>query len=148
MGVLIIDIDYFKGINDRYGYNTGDSLLIKLSEIIKANLNTSDIIGRFSGNAFIIARPNSTESGIKTMAKELAFTVTNTSFADIGVDQPVKLSVGYSFMDMYEYDQTKITRLAENAMYLAKQNGRNCVCSYKDKPLGHQHQTVANDPLL
>jgi len=122
-GMLLIDIDYFKRINDRYGHAVGDTAIKQLVEVISARLRSVDTICRFGGEEFVVLL---SETGIEAAAKvaeELRALVENTRILPEGT---MTISIGVcevAAADSLDY----WLNLADTALYLAKRNGRNRV---------------------
>ena len=123
LSVILLDIDLFKRINDSFGHETGDSVLIELSKILQANIRETDTLGRWGGEEFLVICPQTDASGTITLAEKLRSAIRDHNFS---VGEPITASFGVS---TYSYEDTQgglITR-ADKALYLAKANGRNTV---------------------
>lgn len=123
MAIIMFDIDKFKDINDTYGHQTGDSVLIDMARVINANIRTTDIFARWGGEEFMIIAPNCTlEQGMQ-FAEILRIRVAEKIFS---VPKAVTASFGVS---AFRSDDTEIslTNRADHALYQAKENGRNRV---------------------
>lgn len=122
-GVAILDIDHFKKINDTYGHQTGDSVLIELSVLMVENLRSTDVIGRWGGEEFLIIAPNSDTAETAIMAKKMLERIRTHHFKKIGA---LTASCGVcSFNDGKNIQNT--LRLADEALYKAKAQGRDQV---------------------
>jgi diguanylate cyclase (GGDEF)-like protein len=133
MAVLLIDIDYFKKVNDNYGHLVGDDVLRHIAKTIGTILRSSDVLGRYGGEEFCAFLPNTTEHdalglaeririGIETTPIKLSMSVTLKTTVSIGVADSVR--AGYDFKDLLA--------AADSAMYGAKNGGRNRVMSYTE----------------
>ncbi len=131
MAVLLIDIDYFKKVNDTYGHLVGDDVLRHIARTISGILRSSDVVGRYGGEEFCAFLPNTIESdalglaeriraGIEAAPIKLSPNVTLTTTVSIGVADSVR--AGYDFKGLLT--------TADSAMYGAKNGGRNRVMSY------------------
>lgn len=121
--IILLDIDYFKRINDTYGHLVGDQVLVDFAAIMSQNIRKSDIVGRWGGEEFLILCPSSTENGAYELAEKLRLTIAEYHFS---IDEPLTASLGvtsYSKGDTKE----KMTSRADEALYRAKAAGRNCV---------------------
>ena len=131
---MMIDIDFFKKINDTYGHANGDAALKKLAEIIKIQLRESDIASRYGGEEFAIILPNTKLDEAYLVAERLRQAVEkeeiliNSKIAD---KINISISVGLS---QYEQDseRDKMFSDADKALYKAKENGRNRVVKYEE----------------
>jgi len=122
--LIMVDIDYFKNINDGYGHHCGDQILSEVSKDLKKSLRKKDIIARWGGEEFLILLPET--------SKAEATKVANRMLKDIRSDQytyeDVKLSVTISCgISEYKSDQSidDIIKKADQKLYKAKENGRN-----------------------
>ena len=128
MGVIMIDIDKFKNINDEYGHPKGDIVLKGIAESLKKSVRKSDIIGRFGGEEFIVLLPNIQSTALERIADKIRLGVEISKPAGI----PVTVSVGVSQGTVQTDPDTELFSWigkADKCLYLAKSNGRNCVVS-------------------
>ncbi len=125
--VLVLDIDYFKTINDRYGHDTGDQVLQQIAEVIKMNIRTGDIAARWGGEEFIIILPESGESLAYAIGERIRKEIELYVFKSDTLQEDIKLSVsiGISELDSFEQDFYKVILRADQGMYDAKYAGRN-----------------------
>ena len=121
--MLMIDIDNFKSINDNFGHNIGDQVLIEVSNILKHNARLSDSVFRWGGEEFLILIPNC-ELGIATELAE-RFRQKIMSIANTAVNQ-ITISIGVAKLSKDENIISIIDR-ADKALYQAKKNGKNCI---------------------
>lgn len=124
-GMLMVDIDYFKEVNDNYGHLLGDQVLIRLAELFKSSFRKSDILMRSGGDEFVILLKESGLQEIEEKAESLLDEVQKLHFE--GIEYVMKCSIGICFLDGNEADYTydSLFRKADEALYLAKENGRN-----------------------
>ncbi len=122
-GIIIIDIDYFKKINDKYGHLVGDKFLIEFADILKSNIRNTDIVGRWGGEEFIVLCPNTNEEGVTKLAKYLRKKVEDSEFST------VKNKTASFGVSVYKGDDLidDIIKRADDALYIAKEKGRNQV---------------------
>lgn len=120
-GLIMIDIDKFKKINDTYGHQVGDIVLQKLSECINKNLRDSDVFARWGGEEFIILSPFSTIQQLEKLAKNLQILVPTIDFTPV---PKLTMSLGIT---TYKKDDTEVSiqRRVDKALYLAKERGRD-----------------------
>ena len=119
--MLLLDIDFFKSINDRYGHDVGDEVLTRVVDLIKSNIRQNDIFCRYGGEEFIIILPKVTLKNGVEIAEKLRKIIENNMILD---NIKVTVSVGVSeFIDNF-YCTFK---QADNNLYKSKRNGRNRV---------------------
>ena len=120
---MILDIDYFKETNDKYGHQVGDEILIQICNIISNNIRESDIFGRWGGEEFILLLPQTNLDNAYIVAENLRNKIENHSFEKVGQKT---ISIGISQFDNIE-DTKQFIKRADDAMYKAKNSGRNKV---------------------
>jgi diguanylate cyclase (GGDEF)-like protein len=127
VAVLMLDLDYFKSINDRYGHQCGDSVLAAIGNTIMQTLRVSDLRCRWGGEEFLVALPESGLDQAKrvalTLARRIAATITEYDSARI----QVTTSVGITIALPGEEDLEAVLARADAALYRAKADGRNCI---------------------
>ncbi len=123
MSLCILDIDHFKSINDTYGHNAGDDVLIQLANTLLRVLRTIDIVCRWGGEEFMILFPTASLENTKELAYKLREEIMNL---DLGVVGRITASFGVSEVKESDSMESVIER-ADKALYLAKRSGRNCV---------------------
>lgn len=126
LSVLMMDVDHFKQINDKYGHATGDRVLNGLGLTLKANLRMPDIPARWGGEEFVVALPNTALSGAETVAERLREAVEQTVLEHEGARVPITISIGVAEVTAEETLEAVLER-ADHAMYEAKSSGRNRV---------------------
>ncbi|OHC00319.1 MAG: diguanylate cyclase [Planctomycetes bacterium RIFCSPLOWO2_12_FULL_39_13] len=125
-GILFMDIDRFKNINDFYGHEIGDKVLIMVSNTLIKNVRASDIVGRWGGEEFIAIIPNINEEQLYFTANKLRVLVEQSGFSlDSGVVQ-VTVSIGATLAQPKDTAETLLER-ADKLLYYSKANGRNRV---------------------
>jgi diguanylate cyclase (GGDEF)-like protein len=132
--LAIIDIDLFKNINDTYGHQKGDEILIKVAESLNNDKRDYDFLGRFGGEEFLIWFPNSDSKTAKTVCERIKNNIENLTLCE----QPITISLGvtsYQAGDLNELPiRERIDQLiseADKALYNAKDSGRNCIKLYE-----------------
>jgi len=123
--IILIDIDYFKTINDTYGHDIGDEILIELGKILQENVRESDLVGRWGGEEFIVICPETTAQQCEVVAEHLRVTVENWEFTN-----QIKMTVSIGVAEYAKTDDKySLFKKADEALYCAKQNGRNNTCN-------------------
>lgn len=124
--ILMIDIDYFKSVNDNFGHDAGDKVLKELSASIKRNIRGSDFVGRWGGEEFIVILPETDIISASMVAEKLRKVVESMDVENGNDFIKITISIGVA-----EYngigDMYKLIKLVDMRMYRAKANGRNCV---------------------
>lgn len=128
LALVILDIDGFKAVNDRFGHVAGDRVLCGVGNAMRASLRSSDIICRWGGDEFLVALRNCDLSNAERLAEAMRQTVAGADFTFNGVSIPVTVSLGVAVLRPDESGEDLVVR-ADAAMYSAKQEGRNCVRS-------------------
>jgi two-component system, cell cycle response regulator len=126
---VMVDIDYFKTVNDQYGHQTGDIILSELSKIIKAACRTSDIVARYGGEEFIILLPETSEENSLFFAQKIRKLVKECRAGHRNNDICVTVSIGVAGYPEHGETGEEIVRAADEALYRAKQEGRDRVCA-------------------
>jgi diguanylate cyclase (GGDEF)-like protein len=123
--LIMIDIDYFKKINDNYGHLCGDEALKHISEIIRRNVRNSDAYVRFGGEEFVIILPNTHLDEGQILAERIREAVEQSEFTYNNEHIHISISMGIS---LYEGEKIEgFIEKADKALYRAKENGRNQV---------------------
>ena len=127
---MLMDIDYFKVINDMYGFHVGDEVLRKVSDILKMRVRKEDIVTRYGDEEFVIALPNTTDRNAYVLAERIRKDIKAYNFfKDEEEPMSVTISIGistYPFPHM-EPDVNTLIRYAEHSLYNAKKQGKNKV---------------------
>jgi len=128
ISIIMLDIDKFKTINDTYGHDVGDEVIISLADTLIKHQRKSDIVCRYGGEEFVILLPNTSLDGAKTTAEYIR---ENVEKLDINIgDKTLKftVSLGVSSVKDDESSIEKSLKRADEALYEAKKSGRNKVC--------------------
>ncbi len=132
LSCLLFDIDYFKVVNDMYGYEWGDVLLKKISEMLSAFVRKEDILTRYGDEEFMVILPNTTEENAFVFAERFRRDVEKMEFIPAGEEEkhPITISGGissYPCMKNVNENANTLIRYAEHALYNAKKRGKNKV---------------------
>ena len=127
LAVLMIDLDHFKSINDRYGHNTGDAVLSAVGETLLSTLRASDIRSRWGGEEFLVVLPESTIERASSAAESLRLRIGGTTVRDGPHTVRVTTSIGITIARPGETDIPRLLGRADTALYQAKSEGRNRV---------------------
>jgi diguanylate cyclase (GGDEF)-like protein len=131
LSLLLIDIDDFKSLNDRFGHAAGDELLHGLALIMNATVRSSDLLARYGGEEFAVLAPGTDQEGAYQLAEKLRNAIAESSFilGDSMRLTRVTVSVGVS---QFKGDRKKFFEEADRALYRAKADGKNCVMTDGD----------------
>jgi two-component system cell cycle response regulator len=123
---ILIDIDHFKKVNDNYGHQIGDRILIELSDLLRINSRNIDIIGRYGGEEFILILPQINDKSAYQLCERLRKITSENVFSIQGNQIKITISLGISaFPNNKVKNYKELIRLADNALYEAKRTGRN-----------------------
>jgi diguanylate cyclase len=124
--LLVIDVDHFKTVNDRFGHVTGDEALRMISSEIKENVREKDLVGRIGGEEFGVWLPGADRREAGVVAERIRASVNAAMFSPQGGPVPLSVSVGAT---VYSADLSfkELFTMADECLYLAKNNGRNRV---------------------
>lgn len=128
MSLIILDIDFFKSINDSFGHNTGDQVLIQLSHVLLRNLRNIDIICRWGGEEFVILLPTANLEQATSIAEKLRVSIEEMEIDHVG---HMTSSFGVTVVKSGDTIEEVVSR-ADAALYKAKRSGRNCVMIQED----------------
>lgn len=122
-GLVLLDIDYFKDVNDEFGHNEGDTVLVELSHIMKQHSRTTDILIRWGGEEFVIIYLATNKDELLALAESLRSDIENHLFERVG-----SKTASFGVTTYCEGDtMSSMLNRADRALYEAKDGGRNCV---------------------
>ena len=130
LGVIMLDIDKFKRVNDTYGHQVGDEVIISLANVIVTHIRQSDTACRYGGEEFVILLPETDINGVRNVAEKIRRAVEESKMElPDGVELKYTVSLGITEAD-FEKDRNveKVIGRADEALYDAKESGRNRVC--------------------
>jgi diguanylate cyclase (GGDEF)-like protein len=137
IGFIMIDLDYFKRVNDHYGHLAGDFILKKLSQICKKEIRNVDTFARFGGEEFLVILPGIDNPQLKELANRLRIKIEKFNFKYLDEKINVNISAGTSLFDPTRDKNKNINstflkyvKRADDAMYIAKAKGRNRVIQW------------------
>jgi diguanylate cyclase (GGDEF)-like protein len=124
LSLLLIDVDHFKDMNDTFGHIIGDKYLVAIAQILQRNSRKGDFVARYGGEEFAIILPNTDQLNALKAAEKFRKAVESSSWAE----RAITISVGVStFLPEAIGDQIKLISLADQALYVSKERGRNRV---------------------
>ena len=151
LGVLFIDIDFFKTYNDHYGHQQGDVALAKVASMIKKSIRYDDFVARYGGEEFVVLLPKTDESGVMSVASNIVENVAEMHLPHAASQcaSHVTVSVGGAVLNHLQNSAhislEQLLHNADAALYMAKKMGRNRIHVYQHKEYSAPHPT--NRPL-
>ncbi|MCU0756268.1 MAG: GGDEF domain-containing protein [Xanthomonadales bacterium] len=133
LALLMIDVDHFKRVNDRYGHGVGDLVLVGLTQRIRAGLRSSDLLARYGGEEFVVLLPDSSTDGALRLAEQLRESIAATAIVAGEMQVPLSISVGvHARVPSPTQGNPRVTGeaildAADRALFAAKRAGRNRV---------------------
>jgi diguanylate cyclase (GGDEF)-like protein len=128
LSIIMGDIDHFKRVNDSYGHLVGDEVLKRVAHTLGVTLRTGDALGRFGGEEFVIVLPNCQKENALRIAERIRATLVAETVLTSAGEIPVSMSFGVaSVHDLHAESSDSLIARADQALYLAKNNGRNRV---------------------
>mgnify|MGYP000695828587 CR=1 FL=1 len=131
VGVLFIDLDGFKSVNDNMGHKRGDQLLQEISANMQASLRQNDLITRIGGDEFVVVIPCASASNLRRIAQNL-ISICTIKVDYMNKELNVSASVGVSCFPDDTRRPNELLEFADKAMYQAKLNGKSCIAFYID----------------
>ena len=138
--ILMIDVDFFKSVNDTYGHDVGDEVIVKLAEVMQSSIRESDLAIRYGGEEFVVMLHNATDEGALKVAELIHQSFANTIF-DIGNGETIQktMSIGVSKFPKDGDSIWKCIKFADTALYVAKTTGRNKIVTYTPEMSEDEH---------
>jgi two-component system, cell cycle response regulator len=136
ISLLLIDIDHFKNFNDNYGHQAGDFVLNQFARLIADNIREYDILARYGGEEFALILPETQGDDGVVVAEKLRLLIAETPFRDLREEYRVTASFGCAWCTPASEDafsKNGLISKADQALYEAKEKGRNRVCGYTPK---------------
>ncbi len=138
LSLLMLDIDFFKSFNDTYGHVQGDEVLRRIGSLIHACSRESDITARYGGEEFVIILPDTTGEQALHLAARLGTAIST----DVWNLRQITASIGIATLDADMLTHYTLVNAADQALYRAKNSGKNCVCAFNpensfSKPADH-----------
>jgi diguanylate cyclase (GGDEF)-like protein len=131
--VALCDIDYFKQINDRFGHDCGDAVLVAVARLMRSMIRKQDLVARWGGEEFLFVLPETDAQGGRTVCEKIRITIEQHTVHYNEHKLSVTVTFGVSVFDDYEKSVDQPVREAEQALYHGKQRGRNRVALFGKK---------------
>ena len=129
LSLIMVDLDWFKRINDTYGHEAGNVLLKGVVRVIAQNIRDTDTLARYGGEEFIVILPQTDHDDAQIIAERIRSEIERSSFGD-GIKHPklsATVSVGITTYPDNGHGEDELVQLVDQAMYLAKGSGKNAV---------------------
>jgi diguanylate cyclase (GGDEF)-like protein len=141
LSVLLFDLDFFKVVNDIYGYEWGDVLLRSIADKLKQLIRKEDILTRYGDEEFIVVLPNTSEDNAFLFAERFRKDIERMEFIPAGEEERHKITISggistFPCLPDTEEDANTIIRYAEHALYNAKKRGKNKIVQFSHLNLG------------
>lgn len=133
VSLLMIDVDWFKLVNDNYGHSSGDEVLRKLVQNIKKEIRPTDFVGRYGGEEFCVLLHSTKLETAIDVAERIRKRVAECKVTAGNSELSITISTGVACFNHQNNNLEKMLQSADKALYKAKDLGRNKVCSYTDK---------------
>lgn len=146
LGIFILDIDNFKHFNDTYGHLFGDDVLKQFSDFLKKTRRQTDIVIRYAGDEFMVLLPGVDRKSGMMVGKRLVEEIAKFAFSGKDKEEMhLTISLGFSLCPQDAVDMDKLIDLADKALYLSKEKGRNCISSADEVTLETASYKIALD---
>jgi len=132
MSVLMVDIDFFKKVNDQYGHLTGDDILKHVARVIMDVLRSGDVVGRYGGEEFMVLMPNTSEAQAAVLAERIRLSIEARRYIEQHLQIHTTVSIGIASSLTVGYEYKALIGAADSTLYAAKKAGRNCVLRYSE----------------
>jgi len=133
LSVAVIDADHFKAVNDNFGHIAGDYVLRRIAHVIQGVIRKDELLARYGGEEFVIVMPESTLEQSSMLAEKVRKLIEETKFTFEEHTIPVTVSVGVANHYSKLQDVDAFIKAADEALYRAKETGRNRVCNHEPK---------------
>ncbi|MFK8067504.1 MAG: GGDEF domain-containing protein [Gammaproteobacteria bacterium] len=140
LSVIMIDIDHFKNINDKYGHLAGDAVLKGVGTCLQECVRRSDLVFRYGGEEFVAILNTTDLAGATLLANRIRLAIKNRNFEHDGLNVKITVSAGVSILE-HDFEANDLLNTADQALYQAKDEGRNRVIVYSPEDLA---RTVGN----
>ncbi|MDE2259258.1 MAG: sensor domain-containing diguanylate cyclase, partial [Betaproteobacteria bacterium] len=134
LGLLLLDLDHFKAINDTYGHVAGDLALIKTARVIENHNRPYDYAGRYGGEEFLVILPGCAEADLQTIAERIRGAIESLQMEYEDRHFSFTASIGMYHVQKPESRDAMLSKV-DKALYSAKVAGRNCVRGYFEAPV-------------
>lgn len=128
LSALMVDIDFFKKVNDQHGHAAGDHVLQTLAGLLKDRARATDLVARWGGEEFLVLLPDTSLAGAQRMGEQMRLAVLGKPFRWQQTAVPITVSIGAATWSSGPFRANALVASADKALYQAKTSGRNRVC--------------------
>ncbi len=146
LACIMVDIDHFKSINDRYGHATGDKVIQLVTSELRSNARPDDLVGRYGGEEFCIILPGVDRAGAAKIAQRLRIKVKGASQGRFTASVRITASFGVAALTEDIGNPGELINCADKALYVAKESGRNRVIAWGDTEVSGEQQAPDHEP--
>lgn len=149
LSLIMFDIDFFKDVNDSFGHQAGDQVLVNLASTVSAAIRPSDLVARYGGEEFVVILPETNQTGMKVFAERLRRSV--AALTTVFNDNSIKVTISCGGVQLSPEDritQQQLIDIADRGLYMSKKNGRNRVTILPIAVDGCTQSTVAQESKL
>jgi len=133
VSMIMMDVDFFKGLNDTHGHQVGDLVLQQTVEVVKSILRGKDVTGRVGGEEFSIVLPDTTLQEAQKIAERIRQAIENLKIQNNDLIVKTTVSLGVASSEQIEMGSLdELIQISDQALYQAKADGRNCVRVYNN----------------
>jgi diguanylate cyclase (GGDEF)-like protein len=123
LSILLLDLDYFKEVNDTFGHRVGDRVLVGLSACLKNNVRNIDYIGRYGGDEFLIVFPNTDIEMAYNISERIRVNIENIKWEH----DTIRITISGGLVELEDEELNELVIKADKILYQAKANGKNCI---------------------
>lgn len=145
LSLLLLDIDHFKRINDNFGHNIGDKVLVVISELVQETMRSRDVFARLGGEEFVALLPYADTHKAKAIAMRINEKIERYDFSSIMLQKHMTISIGVATLISDKMSFDDLLHCADFAMYQAKDLGRNTVICYDQISSSQERRTNTQD---
>ncbi|WP_198598390.1 GGDEF domain-containing protein [Mangrovicella endophytica] len=145
ISLLLIDIDHFKNVNDRFGHDTGDEALKTVARVLRACVRDGDLVARHGGEEFAVLLPLTSQQAATKVAERIRMEIEATPFDHLDTAFGLTVSIGLASSEQHGTDALGLRTMADAALYAAKRAGRNRVVGPVPQVKGGPDESVAFD---
>lgn len=148
LSFIMIDIDFFKRVNDNYGHSTGDKVIIFLAECLRKHARSTDMVARFGGEEFCMVLPNTPVDEAIRLAETIRHTVETSHGEDYEKNLKITASFGVSTLSQTASNGETLLEQADQALYVAKNQGRNRVIRWEIAYASSEAADIETPPVF